>query len=845
MFRRIVKRVRKLFRRNNKVHPLNCTEEESSRHEDVAAQEVFQAELTNEDRIESPIEPSELTDKSLSEEWSDEEEAETLMDTIKGPHATYILVKEAVECLDSVQRSSRQTSSVIFGMRAEYRCVHSWSNLLLCDNCALTESRGNCQYAALIRESQKMAAMNSAGQNLHRGLIISLGLCFTDTSTDTECPEDSFPVEIHKEENAVAETIETAERLSLLSLLNWSDEEETADPDKEADKLSLLSLLSWPSEEETEAPDKEADRLSLLSFLNWRSEEESFEADRLSLLSHLSWPSEEETGDVDEEADRLSLLSLLSWPSEEEMTDIEEEEIADLAERFRLLRFRDSTSEEATEAPDKEADRLSLLSFLTWRSEEESYEADRLSLLSHLSWPSEEETGVVDEEADRLSLLSLLSWPSEEEMTDIEEEEIADLAERFRLLRFRDSTSESSEKYSSSGSSDVEPPMNIKVDVRPKLSLVESPEPINSTELESSKRQEEDSSDVDSSDVEPPMTIKIGEQFQQDERNKTSSDSSERAYCLEHALQAIANVTNGNLIQTPTCPENQSVMARDRRPSISQSSGEDFCLLSMLGEGRYGKVFLAEHKYTKKRVALKAITKDTSDPEVVEDIKREREIMELVKKEKAPFLLGLITSFESKYNECLVMDCATGGDLYHLLKKYDLPLECTRFYAACIVLGLKFLHEKNIVHRDLKTDNILLDKRGYPLISDYGISITGIGFGQKMSDICGTQVYMAPELFTSRYYTRSVDWWALGVIIYEMIFGKLPFDGEDGVETKSMIIYDTPEYSLTLPAHVRDILKGLLTKTPALRLGSTIEGAHAVMKRPFFHVSVGNFCCVI
>ncbi|OCT99051.1 hypothetical protein XELAEV_18004849mg [Xenopus laevis] len=607
-----------------------------------------------------------------------------------------------------------------------------------------------------------------------------------DTSTSPECPEDSSD----EEQNAVAQT----------SHLNWSDEEETEDPDEEPKRLSLLSLLSWPSEEETEDLDKEADRLSLLSLL--------------------SWPSEEETEDPDEEPKRLSLLSLLSWPSEEE-----------------------------TEDPDEEPERLSLLSLL--------------------SWPSEE--------PDRLSLLSLLSWPDEDD------EEIADLAERFNLLTLLDSSSESSEEYLSSGSSDVEPPMTVEVDVKPKLTQVEPPE---STEPESSESEEEESSEEylssGSSDVEPPMTIKVevrpkltqveppesrepesseseeevsshgkksngssfkdpslpsGSQrksvtFQLPERNKTSSDSSERVYCLEQALHTLANVTDQ--IQDPTCPGNQRAMVRGRTPSISKSSREDFDLLSVLGEGHFGKVFLAKHKYTKKKVAIKAISKETSDPKAAEDIKREKQIMQLVKRKKAPFLLGLITSFETNCNECLVMDFATGGDLFSLINKYDLPMECIRFYAACIVLGLKFLHEHGIVHRDLKPGNILLDKRGYPQISDYGLSITGKGFRDKLYDICGTDVYMAPELLTDTCYTRSVDWWALGVIIYEMIFAQWPFYGDDSDEIQLTIIYEMPKYPLTMPAHVRDILQGLLTKTPELRLGSTVAGAQAVMERPFF-----------
>eukprot|EP00079_Xenopus_tropicalis_P038198 XP_017951969.1 PREDICTED: serine/threonine-protein kinase N2-like [Xenopus tropicalis] len=215
-------------------------------------------------------------------------------------------------------------------------------------------------------------------------------------------------------------------------------------------------------------------------------------------------------------------------------------------------------------------------------------------------------------------------------------------------------------------------------------------------------------------------------------------------------------------------------------------------------------------------------------------IETEKKILQLVKKEKAPFLIGLDTYFVTNYNECLVMEYASGGDLRLLMDKYDLPLKCSIFYAACIVQGLKFLHENNIVHRDLKPENILLDKRGYPRITDYGISKTGIGFEDQIYGRCGTRPYMAPEIFKESHYTRSVDWWALGVIIYEMILRKLPFDGDSGCEIRLKIMFERPNYPPTLPAYVRDILQGLLNKNPALRLGSTVEGAHAVMERPFF-----------
>ncbi|OCT69049.1 hypothetical protein XELAEV_18040357mg [Xenopus laevis] len=490
--------------------------------------------------------------------------------------------------------------------------------------------------------------------------------------------------------------------------------------------------------------------------------------------------------------------------------------------------------EEEIADQDKEADKLSLLNFLSWPSEEEiansDKEADRLSLLSLLSWPSEEEIANSDIEADRLSLLSLLSWPSEEEMSDLDKE-----ADRISLQSLLSWPSESSEEIISSGSSDMEPPMMISVTVRPKLTLAEETEnqPDSSDQVHSAPRsynlEESDhykSQEEDSQDGNLPSGLDIGgiEIPRLDFQFETSSDSSERAYCLEAALPVIAQFRN--------TPEYQS---KSTTPTISECTSEDFSNHSLLGEGKFGTVLLADHKYTKKKFAIKEIPKRTLDRETVQKIKTEMVIMQLVKTENAPFLVGSLASFETEYDQCLVMEYATGGDLESLMKKYDLPLKCSVFYSACIVLGLKFLHEHKIVHRDLKPGNILLDSRGYPRITDYGISKTGIGFRQLMYNECGTLPYMAPELFTEPHYTRSVDWWALGVIIYRMILGKLPFAGRNPDEIRMNIIRERPKYPLTLPAHVRNILQGLLTKNPALRLGSTIEGAQAVMDQPFFY----------
>ncbi|XP_031762483.1 serine/threonine-protein kinase N2-like [Xenopus tropicalis] len=151
----------------------------------------------------------------------------------------------------------------------------------------------------------------------------------------------------------------------------------------------------------------------------------------------------------------------------------------------------------------------------------------------------------------------------------------------------------------------------------------------------------------------------------------------------------------------------------------------------------------------------------------------EQRILMLANKERCHFLVGLFASFQTEHHVCFAMDYAEGGDLVCQLDEDGISVERTQFYAACIVLGLQFLHEHNIAHRDLKPENILLDSDGYAKIADYGLSREGMTYDTLAYSECGSLYYMAPEIFREGYYTRSVDWWSLGVIIYEMLIGNV------------------------------------------------------------------------
>lgn len=122
---------------------------------------------------------------------------------------------------------------------------------------------------------------------------------------------------------------------------------------------------------------------------------------------------------------------------------------------------------------------------------------------------------------------------------------------------------------------------------------------------------------------------------------------------------------------------------------------------------------------------------------------------------------------------CFVMEYAAGGDLMMHIHT-DVFLEPRAvFYAACVVLGLQYLHENKIIYRDLKLDNLLLDTDGYVKIADFGLCKEGMGFGDRTGTFCGTPEFLAPEVLTETSYTRAVDWWGLGVLIFEMLVGEV------------------------------------------------------------------------
>uniref|UniRef100_A0A8K9VFH8 protein kinase C n=1 Tax=Oncorhynchus mykiss TaxID=8022 RepID=A0A8K9VFH8_ONCMY len=266
-----------------------------------------------------------------------------------------------------------------------------------------------------------------------------------------------------------------------------------------------------------------------------------------------------------------------------------------------------------------------------------------------------------------------------------------------------------------------------------------------------------------------------------------------------------------------------------------QFSLVDFKCVAVLGRGHFGKVLLADYESTGEMFAIKALKKgDIVSRDEVDSLMCEKRIFETVNNVRHPFLVNLFACFQTKEHVCFVMEYAAGGDLMMHIHTDVFQEPRAVFYAACVVLGLQYLHDHKIVYRDLKLDNLLLDTEGYVKIADFGLCKEGMGYQDRTSTFCGTPEFLAPEVLTETSYTRAVDWWGLGVLIFEMLVGESPFPGDDEEEVFDSIVNDEVRYPRFLSTEAISIMRRLLRRNPERRLGAGEKDAEEVKKHPFF-----------
>jgi serine/threonine protein kinase len=271
--------------------------------------------------------------------------------------------------------------------------------------------------------------------------------------------------------------------------------------------------------------------------------------------------------------------------------------------------------------------------------------------------------------------------------------------------------------------------------------------------------------------------------------------------------------------------------------SSSPPTLDDFELLRLVGAGGFGKVYQCRKKSSGRIMALKAMRKHLVIEELnVEGTRNERSVLETI---QHPFIVRLHCAFHDTGRLYLLMDWHNGGHLLRLLhEKSPLSENETRFYLAELVLAIEGLHEQGIVHRDLKPENVLIDCRGHLVVTDFGASKIALAHeAEEDGDIrtnswVGTEMYMAPEQLLGLVYGRVVDWWAIGVLAFEMLSGENPFYHDNPEQVAIKVQRKKLIYSKHLSGPCVSLLKGLLTREPERRLGK--GGPQEVKSHPFF-----------
>ncbi|KAL4820240.1 kinase-like domain-containing protein [Aspergillus spinulosporus] len=341
----------------------------------------------------------------------------------------------------------------------------------------------------------------------------------------------------------------------------------------------------------------------------------------------------------------------------------------------------------------------------------------------------------------------------------------------------------------------------------------------NSQNSHAAKHHESDHASAASNQPSDGQTASMQSPAQQPSSTSVHSNSGHHSNAA-----SIHNIINPSQQNTPQ-------VSRTERTTKGKYNLDDFAIQRTLGTGSFGRVHLVQSKHNHRYYAIKVLKKaQVVKMKQIEHTNDERRMLNRV---RHPFLVTLWGTWQDARNLYMVMDFVEGGELFSLLRKSQrFPNPVAKFYAAEVTLALEYLHSLNIIYRDLKPENLLLDRHGH-------LKITDFGFAKEVPDItwtlCGTPDYLAPEVVASKGYNKSVDWWSLGILIFEMLCGFTPFwDQGSPVKIYQNILAGRIKFPPYLHPDAVDLLSRLITSDLTKRLGNLHGGPDDIKNHPWF-----------
>ncbi|KAJ3109960.1 camp-dependent protein kinase catalytic subunit [Physocladia obscura] len=336
---------------------------------------------------------------------------------------------------------------------------------------------------------------------------------------------------------------------------------------------------------------------------------------------------------------------------------------------------------------------------------------------------------------------------------------------------------------------------------------------------------------------------KLTEKLKKSSNSSTTTDLTKDA----RSSQPIIITTTAKLVEEPPLPTKTpaaraqaSVQTRgvivqnnDKRASKVRQKYQltDFHIDRTLGTGSFGRVHMVRLKSTGKFYAMKVLIKnDVVRMKQVEHTINERNILARL---DYPFLVNMLGTLQDSANLYFVLEFIQGGELFtHLRKSGRFRNNVALFYAGEVILAFEYLHNRDIIYRDLKPENCLIDAKGH-------IKITDFGFAKEVPDItwtlCGTPDYLAPEIIQSKGYGKAVDWWACGILIYEMLAGHPPFYDDDHFKLYEKILACKPKFPSHFDPNAKDLVKRILTTDLTKRYGNLKSGVEDIKRHPWFN----------